>query len=373
MRVVKGFFLTLFILAVFGGSAFGVLAWRQAVEARSLENIVIEPAPPQPMLPQEEVPVDPRLEGLLPRGDGARLLWAPDVGEHLAAAGFSDDGSLVFSASSTDGKADHWRVYSLDIASGTPEIRFDGAEARVVSGNRSSHRDAGRLCYSKPDDAGIFDVWCSDLEGKDEKRLTGHDGKEDLISPSISPDGEWVVFEVNGDRLSKPAASSKIGKPIGSPVELRHGASTVWKIGLNGAGIQQLTRGADDRHPSWSDDGKKISFQRRMPDGNFDVFSMEVDGTDPTPILRTFDVDELFPVRRAASDEFMMAEISASGAPRLKLLDAITKSGRYPTAGLTGPESWPSITPDGKIASFLAPVDLSKPDASGIWLVQLED
>ena len=358
MRAVKGFFLTLFVLAVLGGAAFGVLAWRRAVDARSLDNIVVEPAPPQPVAPPDETPVDPRLEGYLPRQDGARLIWAPEKGEHLAAAGFTDNDSLVFSASSTDGKAARWRVYALRMASGTPEALFDGSEPRIVSGNRSAHRNAGRLCYSKPDADGVFDVWCSDLEGRNERRLTGHDGKENLMSPTISPDGAWVAFEVDGEK--DPISR----KPIGS---------AVWKIGLTGAGIQQLTRGADDRHPSWSDDGKKIYFQRRMPDGNWDLYSMEADGTDPAPILRTVDVDELFPVRRAATDDFLLSEVSGSGTSRLKMLDAVTKAGSYPTAGLSGPETWPSVSPDGKIASFLAPADPSKPDALGLWLVQLQD
>lgn len=365
MRIVKGFFLSLFVLAVLVGASFGVLAWRQAVNAHSLDKVVIEPAPPQPPAPSEVIPVDPRLESLLKRADGARLLWAPEAGEHLEAAGFSDNGTLILSADSNVDKISSWRVYSLAISAGTPVTLLDGAEARIVSGNRSAHRNAGRLCYSKQGASGIFDVWCSNLEGKGEKQVTVHDGKEDLISPAISPDGSWLAFEVNSDRSTKP------GKTSGNPQD-RHGASTVWKIGLGGTHLQQLTRGGDDRHPSWSDDGKKIYFQRHMPDGNWDVYSMEADGTEPAPILRTSDINEMFPVRRAATDDFLMVESSASSTPRLKLLDAVTKSGRYPTSGL-GPETWPSVSPDGKIASFLAPTDPSHPDALGIWLVQLDD
>jgi hypothetical protein len=366
MRIPKVFFLGLSVAAVLGGATAGVLAWRQAVDAHSLDKVLIEPAPPQAPAPSEEIPVDPRLESLLPREDGARLLWAPGPGEHLAAAGFSDNGTLNFSTSSTDNKAPVWRVYSLAISSGTPVVLESGSAARLVSGNRSAHRNAGRLCYSKQADSGIFDVWCSNLDGLGEKQVTVHDGKEDLISPTISPDGSWLAFEVNSDR------SAKSGKPLGSAAQQPHGSSTIWKIGLNGGDIQQLTRGGDDRHPSWSDDGKKIYFQRRMPDGNWDIFSMEADGTQPTPILRTTDVDEMFPVRRAATDDFLMVVASASTTPRLKLLDSVTKSGSYPTGGI-GPETWPSISPDGKLASFLAPTDPANPDSLGIWLLQLEN
>src|ERR1041385_7648283 len=128
MRAVKGFFLTLFVLAVLGGAGFGVLAWRRGVEAHSLDKIVVETPPPQPDAPAEDAPVDPRLDGLLPRAAGARLLWAPEAGEQLIAAGFTDNASLIFSASSGDAKSPHWRVYRLAVASGTPEVLFDSAD-----------------------------------------------------------------------------------------------------------------------------------------------------------------------------------------------------------------------------------------------------
>lgn len=357
MRAVKGFFLAFSILAVLGGAGFGVLAWRRAVDARSLDKVVIEPPASQPEATVDDAPVDPRLEGLLPRADGARLLWAPEAGEHLIAAGFSDNGTLILSASSTDGKTPRWSLYRLTVASGTPETLLDGPEARIASGNRSAQRNAGRLCYSRPSDAGVREIWCSDLDGRGEKELTTHDGPEDLVAPAISPDGAWVAFEVDGDL---------------DPISRKPAGSTIWKIGLNGAGLQQLTRGGDDRHPSWSDDGKRIYFQRRLPDGNWDIYSMSSDGTDPAPILRTVDLDETFPVRRASTDDFLLIETSASGTPRLKVLDAVTKAGSYPTAGL-GPETWPSVSPDGKIASFLAPLDPSRPEALGVWLLQLAD
>ncbi len=367
MRALKVFFLALLILAVLGGAGFGVLAWRQAVDARSLDKVIVEPAPPQAEAPQEPVLVDPRLQGLRARPDGARLLWAPAAGERIAAAGFADDGALILSASSTDGTSARWRVLRLEIASGTPETIFDSKEPRIVSGDRSVQSAVGRLCYSKPNAAGVFDVWCSDTHGRDEKQLTGHDGKEDLLSPSISPDGKWVAFEVNGDRSFKPKRSAA-GKTAAS--ELSHGASSIWKIGMDGADIQQLTRGADDRHPSWSSDGRKIHFQRRLTDGNWDIYAMQADGTDPAPILRTADIDELFPVYRGAGDGFLLSELSGSGTPRLKLLDAVTKSGEDLTSGLV-PETRPSVSPDGKIASFLAPVDAAKPDDLALWLLPL--
>ncbi|HTK60315.1 MAG TPA: hypothetical protein VL283_03890, partial [Candidatus Baltobacteraceae bacterium] len=348
MRALKGFITAVFILAVVGGVGYGVLAARRQAAARSLENIVVEPAPPQPAAPEEKAALDPRLEGLLARADGARLLWAPEAGERPIAAGFADNGTLFVSATSTAGKEQHWKILRVDVGSAEASAVFDSARPRVVSSHRAAHRNAGTLCYGAPDERGVSEIWCSSLEGKDERRVTTHDGKEDIVAPTISPDGVWVAFEVNDDRLKKPTGAS------------------IWKIGLNGANIQQLTRGGDDRKPTWSDDGRKIYFQRRLPGGGWDAYVMDSDGKNPTPLLRTHEEDETYPVRRGATDTFILAEGKPDGTTRIKSLDAVTKAGAYLTSGANGPETSPSISPDGALVSFLAPLSPEEPDRIGL-------
>lgn len=353
MRAVKGFITAVFVLAVLAGVGYGVLTVRRQAVARSLENVVVEPAPPQPSVPEEPRKIDPRLEGLIARADGARLLWAPEAGERPLAAGFADNGTLIVSATSTVGKEARWKILRVDVATAAAAAIFDGTRPRVASSHRAAHRNAGMLCYGSPDERGVSEIWCSGLDGKDEKRLTKHDGKEDLIAPAISPDGVWATFEVNDDRLKKPTGAS------------------VWKIGLNGANIQQLTRGGDDRRPTWSDDGRKIYFQRRAPNGSWDAYVMDSDGKNPAPLLRTHEEDETSPVRRGATDEFIMAEAPMGEPARIKSLDAVTKAGRYLTSGAYGSETSPSISPDGALVSFLAPLSPEEPGRIGLWLIDV--
>jgi len=354
MRAFKGVIAAVFVLAVIAGVGYGVLTVRRQAAARSLENVVVEPAPPQPAEPEETKAVDPRLEGLIARADGARLLWAPDAGERPLAAGFVDNGTLIVSATSTVGKDQRWKILRVDVGTAAATALFDAPHPRVASSHRPAHRNAGTLCYASPDERGVFEIWCSNLDGKGEKRLTTHDGKEDLVAPSISPDGVWAAFEVNDDRLKKPTGAS------------------IWKIGLNGANIQQLTRGGDDRRPTWSDDGRKLYFQRRAPNGSWDAYVMDSDGKNPSPLLRTHEEDEIFPVRRGASDLFILAEGRMGEPTRIRSLDAVTKAGADLTSGAHGAETSPSISPDGKLVSFLAPLAPEQPDRIGLWLIGLE-
>ncbi|MEK7545809.1 MAG: hypothetical protein AAB554_01885 [Patescibacteria group bacterium] len=352
MRAFRGFIAAVFALVVIGAVGYGVLTVHRQAAARSLENVIVEPPPPQPSAEEAPAPIDPRLEGLRARPDGARLLWAPSEGERPLAAGFSDNGTLIVSATAT-GKDARWKILRVDVASASATVIFDSVRPRLASSHRAAHRNAGTLCYSAPDERGVFEIWCSGLEGKNEKRLTTHDGREDLVAPAISPDGVWAAFEVNDDRAKKPTGAS------------------IWKIGLNGAGIQQLTRGGDDRRPTWSDDGRKIYFQRRSPNGSWDAYVMDVDGKNPAPLLRTHEEDETSPVRRGASDTFIIAEARMGETTRIKALDAVTKAGAYLTSGAHGPETSPSISPDGALVSFLAPLSPEEPDRIGLWLIEV--
>lgn len=76
-----------------------------------------------------------------------------------------------------------------------------------------------------------------------------------LRYPSISPDGESIVFCYKGD---------------------------IFKVASNGGSAMQLTTNtAYDYSPIWSHDGKTIAFASNRK-GNFDVYTMPVEGGAPT-------------------------------------------------------------------------------------------
>ncbi len=356
MRAFKRFLLVMLVLGVAFGAVFGVLWVKYRVEAYSLDNVVREPAPPQPKPPAAETPVDERLKGFVPREDGARLAYAPEAGTKILSASFIDNGTLMLTTSVQKGKETRSSLERFEIASATSVKLLDGTATRLASSHRAAHRNVNKFCYSERDSKrGVFEVWCADLDGKNVRQITTHDGKEDLLGPAISPDGVWIAFAVVAD---KP-------KPQGS---------TIWKVRLDGSDLQQLTRGADDRRPTWSDDGRKIYFQRKPVVGgtSWDMYGMDADGKNSGPILRTHEEDEEFPARRAASDEFVVVESASGTNARLKRIDAVTKAGEYLTNGMFGDEISPSVSPDGRIVAFIAPVSADQPNALGVWLAQIE-
>jgi hypothetical protein len=340
----------LFFALLAGGAGYGWHVWRTPAEAHEpeTEDVVERTSPAEP----EEAP-DARLSRLTPRADGARKLLAAEAGETLLRIGFADNRTLVISATATKAGGDRYRLAMYDVKDGKTVSEMEGSVERYASSHRPAHKNADRFCWSERVD-GKLEAFCSDFAGKRARRLTTHDGPEDILDPAISPDGSWVVFEVNTDRQRKPSGSS------------------IWKIGLTGAGLQQLTRGGDDRHPTWSEDGSRVYFQRRFTDGNWDLYSIKSDGSDPRPILRTFDQDEAWPARIARGNT-MAAAVGPKGVvDRLKILDMVTKSASTLTGPEFGPISSVTVTPDGKIAAFLAPLDPADPGRLAVWLRAIE-
>lgn len=72
--------------------------------------------------------------------------------------------------------------------------------------------------------------------------------------PAISPDGERIAFQVNGD---------------------------IWTMNADGSAQENLTNHpANDGFPAWSPDGTHIAFSSDQ-DGNYEVYVMTADGADP--------------------------------------------------------------------------------------------
>ncbi len=83
------------------------------------------------------------------------------------------------------------------------------------------------------------------------------------IEPTISPDGQWIAFQ--------------------DGVFDAEGLNSIYKVRVDGSGLERLTSGNNDTQPNWSPRGDKIVFQRQPgtrldEERPWDVFTMDVDG-----------------------------------------------------------------------------------------------
>ena len=75
-------------------------------------------------------------------------------------------------------------------------------------------------------------------------------------------------------------------------------AAQIWIISADGAGLRRLTVTAKgtkalDHNPVWAPDGETLAFQTTLR-GNEDIYTVNVDGTDLTPLTES-PFDDLVP------------------------------------------------------------------------------
>ena len=106
-------------------------------------------------------------------------------------------------------------------------------------------------------------IYVMDADGKNPRNLSKN-GVADW-DPSWSPDGKRIAFTSSGDRNNAAG----------------HQHWQIYVMDTDGKNPRRLSKnGVDDQDPSWSPDGKLITFSSGR-DGNLEVYVMDADGGNP--------------------------------------------------------------------------------------------
>jgi tricorn protease len=113
----------------------------------------------------------------------------------------------------------------------------------------------GRVVYTSTIGANLG---LSITDGKSSKQLTTD--SSNYFDPAVSPDGRYVVFWSD-----------------------RSGPGNIWRIGIDGSDLKQLTKGAFDQVPSFSYDGKWVLYTA-VENGRKMLRQVSIEGGDPIPV-----------------------------------------------------------------------------------------
>ena len=166
----------------------------------------------------------------------------------------------------------NWEIYVMDA---------DGGNQQNLTNNPSDDRDPSwspdgkRIVFFSNRDGHAIDgrptseIYVMDADGSNPQNLT-NDPHDDRY-PSWSPDGKRIAF-----------ASSRVAFDGKIPQSLE-----IYVMDADGGNQQRLTDSPlfDDRHPSWSPDGKRIVFGARREDHfetkfaiTYEIYVMDADG-----------------------------------------------------------------------------------------------
>ena len=187
-------------------------------------------------------------------GDGRGATAITDSIHHGVSPVWTSDGEGILYVSNAGGGRD---IYYQRIRGN----RADGAPQRLTTGLKIhgiSVGGADRVAYSLWNTSvGLWSVPASPSGATSTQaahQITS--ASERIEAVSVSPDGQWLAFDSD-----------------------RSGNGDIYKMRVDGSGLQQLTRGpADEFRPQWSPDGRQIGFHSWRA-GNRDSYVMNSDGS----------------------------------------------------------------------------------------------
>jgi TolB protein len=148
----------------------------------------------------------------------------------------------------------------------------------------------GKYMVWTSDASGDLEIYRSDLNGKNQKRLTdkvGYDG-----GPFISWDSKKIVYRRDS---FADAAAEKDYVDLLKEHMIRPSKLEIWVMDADGRNKRQVTRlGCASFAPFMHPDGKRIIFSSNYGDPKkreFDIFMINVDGTHLERITRTKEFD----------------------------------------------------------------------------------
>ncbi len=316
-----------------------------------------------------------------PRTDGAVLVFSPDdqgaPGASAQNPAFSPDGQQIvftlFLNGYNEGPAELWIVHvdGTDAHRVTPPEDQDNVNVPGAAWN--AVRDEIVFASDRQDSD---DVWSIRPDGTGLRRITEHASPPYWIEPAWSPDGEWVVFEVESE------AATELDQ-----------RGVIFKVRSDGTELTQLTRREgedyDDRLPNWSPDGDWILFQRRLPEeGTGDEWDVYVMDTDGDSVFNVSDAPEYFNTDNSwSADGLWIASSSqypAEGGslPRPNIIGFFVPYPDEPeevpdpvriTFSPDHEDGAPSVSPDGQWVAFESHRSQDEESPTDIWLIQVPD
>jgi Tol biopolymer transport system component len=243
----------------------------------------------------------PSLSGITPRFLTTRAAGGEDY-DSL----FSPDGKTVLFSRTTNGT--DWKLMTVPATGGDP-TPFAQMPLPVAATRASWFpRKGGQIAFTGITPDGLARVWVIDSTGRNAHEVTAKGLSNQIFYPSWYPDGKHLAVmdaqELVIKRIDLAAGTAEVvtdhtrvltGMPSVSPDgkwivfagQANQGQSYVqsqnvlWLVSDTGKLRTLETNPQQGRAPTWSPDGKRVTFEsdRGSPDNRYAIFIVNADGT----------------------------------------------------------------------------------------------
>lgn len=296
------------------------------------------------------------------RDDNAKQLTFANNGESSQNPAFSPDGNYMVFSRFLNG-------YNSSISE-IVKMKIDGTDKQIiVSANNSANVNVpfgcwvgNKICFSS-DRAGASDeIWTVNDDGTSLKQLTTHDESTGIyyIEPVFNPkNDQQIVFEYVTGENDNTAIHQIVFLNV--------------KTGV----ITKLTNGSnDDRLPSWSNNGKKILFQRNQygQEKGWKVYVADIDtiakSLSNIHTINNKNIDQT-DCSWFYDDNYILtsAYFDNSDMPNIFLLSVTDGSTIRITDTKTNEDGAPACSPDGQKIAFESHLGEDEKYPSEIWII----
>ncbi|MDE0019610.1 MAG: hypothetical protein OXU51_25745 [Candidatus Poribacteria bacterium] len=225
----------------------------------------------------------------------------------------------------------NYDIYMIDRHGGNLQALLDSPADEI----HARWSPNGRyLAYASNENAAFYSIYVMDMRTQQRWQLT--DLAANDTAPTWSPEGTEIAF-----------------------ISDRRGEYQIYKMGIKGKKLSQLTKGGNDWGPAWSPDGKWIAYNTLQPDQFVYLYIVSADGRKPRRLARAAEKG-----RSAAwspdSKKIAFSTWELGIGPKIAIIDVesaklhrVTLGGRVP-AGRVFMKYAPAWSPDGKWIAYVS-------------------